>query len=60
MTTATCPDDVTGLQVNVTEGVNRAGPPEPVTRVGILVLITCKSKLFVVKIAIVKHVKHIF
>lgn len=25
--TATCPDDVTGLQVNVTKGVKRAGTP---------------------------------
>lgn len=59
VTTATCSDNVTVLQVNVTEGVNRAGPTKPVTIVGILVLLTCKSKLFVVKVAIVKHFKHI-
>lgn len=27
MNTASCPDDVTGLQVNVSEGVNWAGTP---------------------------------
>lgn len=35
VTTASWPDDVTVLQVNVTEGVNQAGPPQRVMRVGI-------------------------
>lgn len=51
VTTAMCPSDVTGLQVNVKEGVDQAGPLQLVSRVGILVLL--KSKLFVVKSVIV-------
>lgn len=35
VTTASWPDDVTVLQVNVTEGVNQAGPLQRVMRVGI-------------------------
>lgn len=37
--TVPCPDDVTGLQDNVTEDVNRAGTPKLVIRVGISILL---------------------
>lgn len=37
--TAPCPDDVTGLQDNVTEDVKRAGTPKLVSRVGISILL---------------------
>lgn len=33
--TASCPDNVTGLQDNVTEDVNRAGTPQLVSKVGV-------------------------
>lgn len=37
--TVLCPDDVTGLQDNVTEDVKRAGTPTLVSRVGISILL---------------------
>lgn len=44
--TASCPDNVTGLQDNVTEDVNRAGTPQLVSKVGVSIFFYCHLLLF--------------